>query len=124
MQTCSTPGCYQAVLERPPGARGRPRKYCEAHRARPDTAAIVARQAEHMVRLDAIKAATPCADCGRQFPAPAMDFHHRDPADKTFTISQRRGMSWAKLEAEIAKCDVLCAVCHRLRHHNLTPGDD
>jgi len=57
----------------------------------------------------------PCADCGRTFPPRAMDFHHPD-GNKELGIGNSRSISIARLEAEIAKCVVLCAVCHRLRH--------
>jgi hypothetical protein len=58
----------------------------------------------------------PCADCGASHSFFVMDFDHRDPSTKEFTISgvQTR-LAWDKLVAEIAKCDVVCANCHRLR---------
>jgi hypothetical protein len=60
----------------------------------------------------------PCADCGHTFPPVAMDFHHRDPASKSFEIGPKRfSYSKAKLLDEIAKCDVICSNCHRIRHH-------
>jgi len=56
----------------------------------------------------------PCADCGNRFPKVCMDFHHvKFP--KRFTIGWRRCTPRA-LVAEIAKCVVICACCHRLRH--------
>ncbi len=57
----------------------------------------------------------PCDRCGGRFPPIVMDFHHRDPATKEFDVS-RAGRSYAKLAAEVAKCDVLCANCHRMEH--------
>lgn len=44
-----------------------------------------------------------------------MDFHHRDPLTKDFEIGGFHG-SRARLLAEVEKCDLICAVCHRLRH--------
>lgn len=58
----------------------------------------------------------PCADCGGRFPACAMDFDHRDPAEKSFGIGPRNH-GFAAIRAEIEKCDVVCANCHRIRHH-------
>ena len=54
----------------------------------------------------------PCMDCGNRYPAVCMDFDHRE--DKKFNIG---GSSVSKetLIKEIAKCDVVCANCHRLR---------
>jgi hypothetical protein len=43
----------------------------------------------------------------------ALQFHHLDPARKSFALS-RNGVtrSLAELRAEAAKCVVLCANCH------------
>jgi hypothetical protein len=59
----------------------------------------------------------PCKDCGRTFEPHQMDFDHRDPATKSFRVTTGRAMlmATAKLLAEVAKCDVVCANCHRLR---------
>ncbi len=67
--------------------------------------------------LDISKRATPCYDCGIQYPHYVMDFDHRDPKTKEFNVSGafRRGMSNKRLEAEIAKCDLVCSNCHRER---------
>ncbi len=58
----------------------------------------------------------PCADCGNRFPKCAMDFDHRDPATKEYTVTRMvlRTTTEAIL-AEAAKCDIVCANCHRLR---------
>src|SRR3990167_1076458 len=42
-----------------------------------------------------------------------LDFHHRDPATKEFTIRNGVNRGITRMLAEIAKCDVLCANCHR-----------
>lgn len=62
--------------------------------------------------IDAQKAA-PCMDCQRTFPACCMDFDHRDGVTKLYGVSDAPSMSAAK--AEMAKCDLVCACCHRLR---------
>jgi len=60
----------------------------------------------------------PCTDCGRRFPPCAMDFDHREPGTKAFWILQRAGsVSVARLTAELDKCDIVCANCHRERTH-------
>ncbi|HUQ44000.1 MAG TPA: hypothetical protein VM451_06255 [Candidatus Limnocylindria bacterium] len=59
----------------------------------------------------------PCADCGGRFQPIQMDFDHRDPATKAFTICSGPASLKSRevLSAEVAKCDVVCANCHRLR---------
>ena len=62
--------------------------------------------------------AGPCADCGREFPPHVMDFDHRGSDDKSFWLLQRAGsVSHARLTAELEKCDIVCANCHRARTH-------
>lgn len=59
----------------------------------------------------------PCADCGGRFEPHQMDFDHRDPSTKLFNLMTGRAMlmSQQKLLAEVAKCDVVCVNCHRIR---------
>ena len=57
----------------------------------------------------------PCVDCGEAFPPVAMDFDHVR-GQKEFQISDARSRtSFKKLQEEIAKCDIVCANCHRIR---------
>ncbi len=57
----------------------------------------------------------PCADCGKKYPYFVMDFDHRDPSQKLFTVSAMGTRSIKILLREIAKCDIVCANCHRIR---------
>ncbi len=69
-------------------------------------------QARSLERLER----QPCADCGQRFPSHAMDFDHRDPRTKRYTISRMIGRTGtARIMAEVAKCDIVCANCHRDR---------
>lgn len=56
-----------------------------------------------------------CKDCGENYPFFLLDFDHLD--DKEFDVSSYRTktLSLEKVKAEIAKCDVVCANCHRSR---------
>jgi hypothetical protein len=57
-----------------------------------------------------------CEDCGYDVSVAALEFHHRDSKTKEFGVGNFNG-SWERLVAEAAKCDLLCANCHRRRHH-------
>lgn len=58
----------------------------------------------------------PCMDCGGTFPPVAMDFDHRDPLTKLRTPSHLPGSGSLRLmQEELAKCDLVCSNCHRLR---------
>lgn len=70
--------------------------------------------AKRKQRLRAAKQ-RPCMDCGVSYPPYVMDFDHRDPSQKIEDASQMVNLSAERLEAEIAKCDLVCANCHRER---------
>jgi hypothetical protein len=60
----------------------------------------------------------PCADCHNRFPPVCMDFDHRDPATKikggVSTLVSHNATN-ARILEEIAKCDLVCSNCHRIR---------
>jgi hypothetical protein len=58
-----------------------------------------------------------CMDCRRKFHPVCMDFDHRNPASKTDSVTQlvAKRRKWEVIAAEIAKCDLVCANCHRIR---------
>lgn len=60
-----------------------------------------------------------CSRCGYVGCAEAFDFHHRDPSQKDFQISSGNTKNWDSVVAELEKCDLLCANCHRTLHSEL-----
>jgi hypothetical protein len=70
-----------------------------------------------------------CAACGFAGYLGALQFHHRDPALKSFELS-RQGVtrSLEKLRQEGRKCVLLCANCHAMAEAGLllvpAPADD
>ena len=75
-----------------------------------------AQREEAYARVAAIKAESPCADCGGTFPPVCMDFDHIAPG-KVRAVSEliTNHATWDTIETEIAKCELVCANCHRLR---------
>lgn len=58
----------------------------------------------------------PCADCGQVYPYYVMDFDHIAEEGKVAEISRLiHSRSIRRVSQEIAKCEVVCANCHRLR---------
>ncbi len=59
-----------------------------------------------------------CNDCGGQFHPAIFEFHHENPEEKDLDPSQALQMAWDNFKKELEKCVLLCANCHRYRHHN------
>lgn len=56
----------------------------------------------------------PCVDCNISDPR-VLEFDHRDELEKSRNVTEMFQWSWSTIEYEIAKCDVRCANCHRIR---------
>lgn len=72
---------------------------------------------ERHLWLNAYKLEHGCVDCGYNKHAVALDFDHRDPELKFSGIAEMLGCPWAVVMAELDKCDVRCACCHRVKTH-------
>lgn len=72
-------------------------------------------RAERYKKINQYKLDKGCIDCGyREHPA-ALDFDHRDPSLKYANIAQMITYSWKAIKAELDKCAVRCANCHRIK---------
>lgn len=61
-----------------------------------------------------------CGICGYSRCAAALDFHHIDPKGKDFAFGRYQSKAWKWIVAEIKKCAMLCANCHREVHNGVT----
>ena len=58
-----------------------------------------------------------CERCGYNRCLSALQFHHKDPTQKDFSISKSGHChSWQQVLNEIEKCELLCANCHAEEH--------
>lgn len=60
----------------------------------------------------------PCTDCKHSFPPFCMDWDHLygKEYDVSYIVSRLR--SKEMILREIAKCELVCSNCHRIRTHN------
>jgi hypothetical protein len=85
------------------------------------------RSSNKLIRISKRKFVTqqkdnPCADCGHRFPAVSMDFDHVR-GTKLFNISESvHKKSIDEIAEEMAKCDLVCANCHRVRTQQRARG--
>jgi len=88
---------------------------------------VRAKEAEYMVRrrrnsaarfiADILRAA-PCTDCNKRYPAQVMEFDHLGDKNEEISVMVGRNPKPSALFAEIAKCELVCANCHRIRTIN------
>lgn len=59
-----------------------------------------------------------CIDCGECHPS-CLEFHHtNDDKESDLCTAVSNGWSKQRIIKEVAKCDCVCANCHRKRHWN------
>lgn len=68
---------------------------------------------KHREFIDNQKACQPCTDCGQVFPPYVMEYDHL--ADKKFRIGDLAHRDRALVMEELAKCELVCCACHRVR---------
>lgn len=68
-----------------------------------------------VTRVGLVKLERGCMDCGYDKHPAALQFDHRPGEIKLGNVSQMFSKAWDVIEAEIAKCDVVCANCHAVR---------
>lgn len=90
-------------------------RHKDEHRARTKTRnkRVVAELREFVKQVKDV----PCLDCGGRFPSFVMDFDHLPEYDKVGHVARlvNAGKSLQKIKDEIAKCEIVCANCHRIR---------
>lgn len=63
-----------------------------------------------------------CSLCGYGKCISALEFHHRDPRQKDFGISGTN-KSFESIKAELDKCILVCANCHREIHQDILESE-
>lgn len=61
-----------------------------------------------------------CEKCGYHNFISALEFHHLNPKEKDFCLSDRNlQLNWNTIQQELDKCVLICANCHRAEHELL-----
>src|SRR2546425_3638883 len=131
MRACTKCGVVKPLEAFPPVRRGEPRlqtwcrtcfadygaRYYSEHRetARARLRAnFLAARAENKRQLIEYLQAHPCIDCG-ETNIIVLEFDHvRDKRDNIATLMSS-SRTWPRILAEVQKCEVRCANCHRLK---------
>jgi 5-methylcytosine-specific restriction endonuclease McrA len=62
-----------------------------------------------------------CESCGYDKCISALEFHHVNPKEKDFTIAHAKLLKFDEnTKAELNKCVLLCANCHREEHFRIS----
>jgi len=70
-------------------------------------------RAEYRQKVFNYLAAHSCVDCGESDPI-VLEFDHvRGQKLEAVAVLVQQAVAWGRIEAEIAKCEVRCANCHR-----------
>lgn len=65
-------------------------------------------------RIQDYKESKPCMDCGVNYPYYVMDLDHVI-GTKVAGVSRMKTWSDRRLQEELAKCELVCSNCHRIR---------
>ena len=65
--------------------------------------------------IEQIKVESGCVECGYNEHHAGLEFHHIEPRLGLCQMDGRRSLKWTK--AEMAKCLILCAICHAILHY-------
>lgn len=77
--------------------------------------AVVRRSAANVEFITQLKLELGCTDCGYKDHPAALDFDHLPGFEKVRGISRMLAASRGQLLQELAKCEVVCSNCHRIR---------
>ena len=76
----------------------------------------IAKQKAYLAQyLRDLKTKTPCVDCGINYPYYVMDFDHVRGQKHANVMELVSTLSKKRIDLEIAKCEIVCSNCHRIR---------
>lgn len=120
LDTCHLAAGWKARGRDPEAVKAARRRHYERNKAEYVKRAMKRNKEERrrgFARLAEIKESNPCTDCGRYLASYLMEYDHLDPTTKVagITAMVTRNRPWTSVEAEMAKCELVCGECHRIR---------
>ena len=107
--------CEHCGKEFEPIKYGTSRKYC--FECVPNTTQTGAEMRRILKQWSVEYKGNKCEECGYNKCIAALEFHHKNPAEKDFSISDKNVQtSWLLFKKELDKCSLLCSNCHREKH--------
>jgi hypothetical protein len=77
----------------------------------------------HLIKyIQEMKSSSPCLDCKISYPYYVMDFDHVRGRKQKNVMELINTLSKKKIDEEIAKCEIVCSNCHRIRTHKRRAG--
>lgn len=113
---CRDCGVHKCATEFHVKSDGRPYPYCKScHHQRSSASQRGVKQ-----RCVEYKGGR-CLLCGYNDCLSALQFHHLDPTQKDFSISEKKNSRYEILRPELDKCILLCNRCHAEVHAGMHP---
>lgn len=109
--------CNKCGKEFIPKKMGQTRKFC--FECVPDGTCTTGAEMRKQIKKWAVEyKGGKCERCGYDKCIAALDFHHRNPNEKDFAISDKNiKLNWEDIKKELDKCELLCSNCHREEHN-------
>lgn len=106
-----------------PKKQAKTRRYC--YECMPETEQITGANTRRIIKKWALEyKGNKCSLCGYNKCQQALEFHHLDPNEKDFSLSDRNiKLDWEEIKKELEKCILICSNCHREIHAGLRTND-
>lgn len=127
-------GCNNMVMQEPkiclkcqqefyPKKQAKQRKYC--YNCVPEDSYTTGASLRQLIKQWALDyKGNQCSICGYNKCNDALEFHHLNPKEKEFNISDRNiKLDWPEIQKELDKGIIVCANCHREIHSKLNQQD-
>lgn len=115
--------CMKCGKEFYPKKQAKTRRYC--YDCVPEGTALTGAGAHRIIKQWALEyKGNKCELCGYDRCKEALDFHHINPEEKDFSLSDRDiKLNWQEIKTELDKCILICSNCHREIHSGMRNND-